>query len=75
MAEGVRSARFNTTGMHCRSCSMLIDMTLGDLDGVESSHTDLASGTTEVAFDPEIVSVEDIAGAIRSVGYEAELAS
>lgn len=75
MAEGAQRARFNTTGMHCRSCSMLIDMTLGDLDGVQSAQTDLAGGTTEVTFDPDIVSVEDIAGAIRSVGYEAELAS
>lgn len=54
---------------------MLIDMTLGDLDGVEHSHTDLESGTTEVTFDSSVVSVEDITGAIRSVGYEAELAS
>ena len=75
MAETTHSARFNTTGMHCRSCSMLIDMTLGDLDGVQSSQTDLASGTTDVTFDPGLVSVEDIVGAIRSVGYEAELAS
>lgn len=75
MAEGTLRARFNTTGMHCRSCSMLIDMTLGDLEGVEDAQTDLASGTTEVSYDPSLVTLEDIIGTIRSVGYEAELAS
>jgi len=75
MADDTLSARFNTTGMHCRSCSMLIDMTLADLDGVESAQTDLASGTTEVTYDPDLVTVEDIVGTIRSVGYEAELVS
>jgi len=75
MAEGTVNARFNTTGMHCRSCSMLIDMTLGDLDGVETAQTDLANGTTDVTYDSSVVTVEDIIGIIRSVGYEAELAS
>ena len=61
-----------TTGMHCRSCSMLVDMTLDDLDGVEESETDYVSGDTKVRFDPEKVSVDEIILAIRSAGYEAE---
>jgi copper chaperone CopZ len=53
---------------------MLVDMTLGDLDGVASSSTDLASGITEVQLDSPGVSSEDLIAAIRSVGYDAELA-
>jgi copper chaperone len=72
---GTANAQFKTSGMHCHSCAMLIDMTLDDLDGVESSKTDLASGKTDVQYDPDSVSVDDMIAAIRSAGYEAELAS
>ncbi len=67
-------ARLKTTGMHCRSCSILIDMTLDELPGVEQSRTDLTSGTTEVRYDPGRVTVEDLIAAVRSAGYEAEIA-
>lgn len=61
-----------TTGMHCSSCSMLIDMTLADLPGVESSHTDHADGKTVVSFDEAVTGVDAIIDAIRGVGYDAE---
>ncbi len=69
-----RDVTLKTTGMHCRSCSMLVDMTLDDLDGVESSETDYVSGDTKVSFDAEQVSIDDLVAAIRSAGYEAEQA-
>ncbi len=61
-----------TTGMHCGSCSMLIDMTVGDMSGVSAVKTDLATGKTEVTFDPDAVSVDELISAIRAIGYDAE---
>jgi Cu+-exporting ATPase len=61
-----------TTGMHCRSCSMLVDMTVGELDGVESVETDYVSGDTVVSYDTDAVSIDDIVAAIRSAGYDVE---
>ena len=72
MTASIETVKLKTSGMHCRSCSMLVDMTLGDLEGVESSVTDLAGGITTVAFDSSVVSVDDLIAAVRSVGYEAE---
>jgi len=66
------TAHLMTSGMHCSSCSMLVDMTLGDLDGVESSRTDHATGQTIVTYDDSVVSIEAIMRAIRGVGYEVE---
>lgn len=66
------STTLSTSGMHCGSCAMLIDMTLGDLDGVIESHTDHASGETSVVYDDERVSMDQIIQAIRGAGYEAE---
>ena len=67
------TARLSTSGMHCSSCSMLIDLTLGDLDGVVESRTDHATGESVVRYDDERVSVERIIEAIRGAGYEAEV--
>ncbi len=65
---------FRTSGLHCPSCSMMVDMTLSDLDGVETTKTDHATGLTVVAFDADVVSAQEVMGAIRAAGYEAELA-
>jgi copper chaperone len=64
-----------TSGMHCRSCSMLVDMTVEELEGVSEVHTDHASGDTVVTYDDATVGLDAILDAIRGAGYEAELAS
>jgi len=66
-------AHLKTSGMHCPSCSMLVDMTLDDVGGVVSSRTDHVSGDTVVTFDSDVVSVDSLIEAIRSVGYDAEV--
>lgn len=66
------TTRLNTSGMHCSSCSMLIDMTLSDLDGVVASKTDHATGVTDVTYDDETIGIDAVLVAIRAVGYEAE---
>jgi len=68
------TTNLNTTGMHCRSCSMLVDMTLDELEGVSKVETDHATGKTVVTFDSDTVDIDTIVGAIRSVGYDAEIA-
>ena len=69
------TSQLKTTGMHCGSCAMLIDMTVGDIEGVDSVSTDYATGTTIVTYEAEAISLDDIVRSIRSVGYDAELAS
>lgn len=53
---------------------MLVDMTVGELEGVTQVTTDHATGETVVEYDSDAVTVESIIGAIRSVGYDAEVA-
>lgn len=66
------TASLVTSGLHCTSCSMLVDLTVGELDGVADVKTDHATGETVVRFDSATVSVEQIIEAIQSVGYDAE---
>jgi copper chaperone CopZ len=72
MAESTLSVK--TTGMHCPSCSMLVEMTVGELAGVASVSSDHRTGDTQVTYDPAVVSPEEIVGAIRQAGYGAEVA-
>jgi len=72
MSEMV-TARFATTGTHCPSCSMLIQMSLEDLDGVASVKADHAAAMTEVVYDPAMTTPEAIIAEIVKAGYGAEL--
>lgn len=69
----LKTVRLTTTGMHCGSCAMLIDMTLGDLEGVSEVKTHYATGLSAVTFDPDRLSVDDLLQSVRSAGYEATL--
>jgi copper chaperone len=63
---------FKTTGMHCPSCSMLVELNVSDLTGVESVKASHADGTTVVTFDETVLDAERIAAEIREAGYEVE---
>ncbi len=69
---GPTTVRIKTTGMHCHSCEMMIQMGLDDLEGVVSAKADSAAGETEVTYDPDTVGVDDIVAAITAAGYGAE---
>jgi copper chaperone CopZ len=68
------TVRLLTTGLHCQSCSMLVKMELEDVEGVESATSDFVTGITEVAYDPELLSVDELIGAVVRAGYGAEVA-
>lgn len=57
------------SGMHCSSCSMVIDGDLEYLDGVISSKTNFAKGISEIEYDQTKVSVEDLNKVIQKAGY------
>jgi copper chaperone CopZ len=69
------SIDLKTGGMHCSSCSMLIEMTLDDLPGVSSASADYVKGTAHVEYDPSTVSTDQIVAAVRDAGYTAEVAA
>lgn len=62
-------------GMHCSSCALSIDMDLEDLKGVKSSVTSYAKQETEVVYDQDQISMEEIIEAIKKTGYQANLNS
>ncbi len=59
------------TGMHCASCSGLIEKVLNKLPGVQSASVNLAIETGTVEFDPAVVGIDEIIKAVQSAGYGA----
>lgn len=68
----MNTMKVKTNGTHCQSCSMLIEMNVDDLEGVESVRADYATDVTTVTFDPSQVTDVEILRAIASAGYGAE---
>ncbi|TDB39698.1 MAG: copper chaperone [Actinobacteria bacterium] len=74
MAESV-TTHFTTTGMHCHSCAMLIQLTVAELPGVTAVEVDNGTGVTVVTYDPAKVTPDAIITEITGAGYGAEVAS
>jgi copper ion binding protein len=55
-------------GMSCGHCVAAVKKALEELSGVEVEQVSIGSVT--VSYDPESVSVEQIAEAVRNSGYE-----
>lgn len=67
--------KFKIDGMHCSSCSILIDGDLEDLAGISRSNTNYAKGQCEVEFDKENINEKIILETIKKTGYSAKLIS
>ncbi|MBI3980726.1 heavy-metal-associated domain-containing protein [Candidatus Microgenomates bacterium] len=59
--------------MHCASCAMNIDGELEDTDGIKNANTNYARAVTEVEFDPEKITPQQIVQVIKNTGYQASL--
>lgn len=69
----LETKKFTTGGMHCPSCSMLIEMSLTDLEGVEAAASDYRKGITEVTYDRAVLTPERIVSEIEAAGYSARV--
>ena len=58
-------------GMHCGSCSALIEETLADQAGVTTASGDLDAARAVVEYDPARLDVGGIQAAIADAGYAA----
>jgi len=59
------------TGMHCASCSTLIEKSLAKVSGVKRANVNLAMETGTVEFDPAVTGIDEIIRAVKSAGYGA----
>jgi Cu+-exporting ATPase len=58
-------------GMHCSSCSAVIEETLTSNPAVESAAVDLEGARAEVVYDPTALELEDLCAVVAGLGYAA----
>lgn len=58
--------------MHCTSCAMNIDGELEDTEGVSKSQTSYAKLKTDVVYDPEKITEDQIIAIIKKLDYDAK---
>lgn len=57
-------------GMHCASCSVLIDKIVGKQPGINSINTSYGAEKVAIDFDESKISLEKIDGLINKLGYD-----
>ena len=57
-------------GMGCPNCAARVRNSLLSLNGVVNANVDHAAGMAEVAFNPELVVVEKLIGAVANAGND-----
>ncbi|MBW6451906.1 MAG: heavy-metal-associated domain-containing protein [DPANN group archaeon] len=68
----MKSIKLKIYGMHCPSCTMLIQDVVEDLDGVIKADVSLESSRLRVFFDDTLIDERTIRDAVESEGYKTE---
>jgi len=64
-------ARLSISGMDCPTCVVRLEEGLKKLPGVEEARVNFAAENASVSYDPALVSSDDLADAVHSMGYSA----
>jgi copper chaperone len=59
----------NVPDISCEHCVKTIDGALGALDGVQSVQTDIPTQTVRLRYDPQQVTMEQVAATLDEAGY------
>ena len=62
----------NISGMTCAACSNRVEKVLNRKDGIDAN-VNLTTEKASIAYDPEIVTVDDITETIERLGYQVEV--
>ncbi len=65
-----KDLNINILGMHCASCSSLVEISLKNMTGVENISVSLLTGSANVVFDDNEIAEKDIFKIIEDLGYK-----
>jgi P-type Cu+ transporter len=61
------------TGMTCASCVRRVEQALEKKEGVAEATVNFAAEKTSVVYDPAVMNPDELIGAIRDAGYDADV--
>ncbi|MFH1403962.1 MAG: heavy metal translocating P-type ATPase [Candidatus Altiarchaeota archaeon] len=71
----MKKTTLKVTGMHCASCSTLIQKKLNKTDGVLNANVNLSAEKAQVEYDESKVDTTSILGVVKSLGYDARVST
>ncbi len=71
LLKKMKKVTLDISGMHCASCSTLINRALGKLDGVLKSNVNLTTNKATVEFDESKLNIPRLIETVKSKGYDA----
>jgi Cu+-exporting ATPase len=73
MSAPVVTADLSVSGMTCAACQSSVQRALARHPGVTSASVNLLTGHAQVAFDPAVVTPDQLITAVEAIGYGAAL--
>lgn len=64
----MKTALLKIEGMHCQACVRRVTAAIEKVNGLESAKVEIGSAAIE--FDPGKTSEQEIAAAVRAIGFE-----
>jgi Cu2+-exporting ATPase/Cu+-exporting ATPase len=64
---------YNVKGMHCASCSSVIEKTFKKVDGVHSAEVNYGTEKAKVSFDPSKINSHALSKHIEPLGYSLDI--
>ena len=68
----MKTAMFTIKGMNCDGCAQTIESIVGREVGVRKVEVSFATSEARILYDPQTVSEEVLAGAIKKVGFQVK---
>ena len=72
--QKMTKVNYDISGMHCASCSTLINRALGKVKGITYANVNLSTNRATVEYDENLVNNELIISTIKKKGYGAVVA-
>jgi Cu+-exporting ATPase len=66
---------YNVKGMHCASCSSVIEKTFKKVDGVHTAEVNYGTEKAKISFDPTKTNPQELSKHIEHLGYSLEAPS
>ncbi len=71
----MQTEHYKVKGMHCASCSSVIEKTLKKIKGVHLAEVNYGTEKAKVSFDPSETNVHDFSKHIEPLGYSLEVSN
>lgn len=69
MSSNIIRQTYNVKGMHCASCSSVIEKTFKKVDGVHSAEVNYGTEKAKISFDPTKTNPHELSKHIEPLGY------